>query len=226
MRESVVKKVRYAVVGAGWISQEAFLPGVWQKENSVVSAIVTGSEDKGRKLADFHQVPHVFGYEQYAQMLNEDICDAVYVALPNSMHAEYTIQAARAGKHILVEKPLAVSLQEGKSMIEAAEENDVYLMTAYRLHSEPGTVEALERIRQGEIGEPRIFNSILSFRIQPENHRLQSSLWGGPLQDLGVYCINAARHLFEAEPTEVWACCNERTDNPLLMRWKNPLQRQ
>ena len=211
-----MKKVRYAVVGAGWISQEAFLPGVWQTENSVVSAIVTGSEDKGRKLADFHQVPHVFGYEQYAQMLNEDICDAVYVALPNSMHAEYTIQAARAGKHILVEKPLAVSLQEGKSMIEAAEENDVYLMTAYRLHSEPGTVEALERIRRGEIGEPRIFNSILSFRIQPENHRLQSSLWGGPLQDLGVYCINAARHLFEAEPTEVWACCNERTDNPLF----------
>ncbi len=123
------------MVGAGWISQEAFLPGVWQTENSVVSAIVTGSEEKGRRLAEFHQVPHVFGYEQYAGMLNEDVCDAVYVALPNSMHAEYTIQAAKAGKHILVEKPLAVSLQEGKAMIEAAEENSVYLMTAYRLHS-------------------------------------------------------------------------------------------
>ena len=165
-----MKKVRYAVVGAGWISQEAFLPGVWQTENSVISAIVTGSEEKGRRLAEFHQVPHVFGYEQYAGMLNEDVCDAVYVALPNSMHAEYTIQAAKAGKHILVEKPLAVSLQEGKAMIEAAEENSVYLMTAYRLHSEPGNVEALERIRHGQIGEPRIFNSILSFRIQPNNH--------------------------------------------------------
>ena len=86
-----MKKVRYAVVGAGWISQEAFLPGVWQTENSAVSAIVTGCEDKGRKLADFHQVPHVFGYARYAEMLNEDICDAVYVALPNSMHAECTI---------------------------------------------------------------------------------------------------------------------------------------
>ena len=100
------EKVRYAVVGAGWISQEAFLPGVWQTENSVVSAIVTGSEEKGRRLAEFHQVPHVFGYEQYAGMLNEDVCDAVYVALPNSMHAEYTIQAAKAGKHILVESHL------------------------------------------------------------------------------------------------------------------------
>ena len=211
-----MKKVRYAVVGAGWISQEAFLPGVWQTKNSVVTAIVTGSKDKGQKLADFHQVPHVFQYEQYSKMLFEDICDAVYVALPNSMHAEYTIQAAKACKHILVEKPLAISLQEGKTMIEVADENGVYLMTAYRLHSEPGTVSALERIRQGQIGEPRLFNSILSFRIKPENHRLKSSLWGGPLQDLGVYCINAARHLFKAEPTEVWACCNERTDNPIF----------
>ena len=101
-------------------------------------------------------------------------------------------------------------------MIEAAEENGVYLMTAFRLHYEPGTVEALERIRQGQIGEARIFNSILSFRIQSENHRLKSSLWGGPLQDLGAYCINAARHIFEAEPTEVWTSCNERTDNPLF----------
>ena len=123
-------------------------------------------------------------------MLNEDVCDAVYVALPNSMHAEYTIQAAKACKHILVEKPLAISLQEGKTMIEAADENGVYLMTAYRLHSEPGTVSALERIRQGQIGEPRIFNSILSFRIKPENHRLKSSLWGGPLQDLGVSVLH------------------------------------
>ena len=191
-----MKKVRPAVVGAGWIFQEAFMPGVGQTENSVVSAIVIGSGDKGRKFADFHKVPHVFGYEQYAEMLSEDICDAVYVALPNSLHAEYTIQAAKACKHILVEKPLAVSLQEGKSMIEAAEENGVYLMTAYRLHYEPGTVEVLERIHQGQIGEARIFNSIFPFRIQPENHRLKSSLWGGPLQDLGVYCINAARHIF------------------------------
>ena len=77
------------------------MPGVWQTENSVVSAIVTGSGNKVRKLADFHKVPHVFGYEQYAEMLIEDICDAVYVALPNSLHAEYTIQAAKACKHIL-----------------------------------------------------------------------------------------------------------------------------
>ena len=101
-------------------------------------------------------------------------------------------------------------------MIEAAEENSVYLMTAYRLHSEPGTVEALERIRHGQIGSRAYSIRFFPFRIQPNNHRLQSSLWGGPLQDLGVYCINAARHLFEAEPTAVWASCNERTDNPLF----------
>ena len=157
-----------------------------ETKNAVVSAIVTGSKDKGQKLADFHQVPHVFEYEQYSKMLCEDIFDAVYVALPNSMHAEYTIQAAKACKHILVEKPLAISLQDGKTMIEAADENGVYLMTAYRLHSEPGTVSALERIRQVQIGEPRIFNSVLSFRIKPENHRLKSSLWGGTAESGSV----------------------------------------
>ena len=220
-----MKKVRYAVVGAGWISQEAFLPGVWQTENSVVSAIVTGSEEKGRRLAEFHQVPHVFGYEQYAGMLNEDVCDAVYVALPNSMHAEYTIQAAKAGKHILVEKPLAVSLQEGKAMIEAAEENSVYLMTAYRLHSEPGTVEALERIRHGQIGEPRIFNSILSFQIQPENHRLQSSLWGDHCK-IWEYIASMPPAIFLRQNLQKFGHPATKEQRiRFLMRWKNPLRR-
>ena len=109
-----MKKVRYAVVGAGWISQEAFMPGVWQTKNSVVSAIVTGSKDKGQKLADFHQVPHVFEYEQYSKMLCEYICDAVYVALPNSMNAEYTIHAAKTCKHLLVRSHLLFPIKREK----------------------------------------------------------------------------------------------------------------
>ena len=140
-------KVRYAVVGAGWISQEAFMPGVHAAENSEMTAIVTGSVEKAQKLAEFHGVPAVYTYDQYDEMLAADICDAVYVALPNSMHADYTIRAARAGKHILVEKPLATTIADAEAMIAAAEENGVYLMTAYRLHNEPGTVDVLERIR-------------------------------------------------------------------------------
>lgn len=198
-------KVRYAVVGAGWISQEAFLPAIHETPNSEVTAIVSGSRDAAEKLAEFHGVPQVFGYEDYDRMLAEDVCDAVYIALPNSMHADYAIRAAKAGKHALVEKPLAVSVEECEAMIRAAEESGTLLMTAYRLHSEPGTVKVLDLIRAGEIGEPKLFASTFSFQSAADNHRLLAEHWGGPLQDIGVYCLNAARHCLGGEPQEVTA---------------------
>ncbi|MCF3935236.1 Gfo/Idh/MocA family oxidoreductase [Acuticoccus sp. M5D2P5] len=198
-------KVRYAVVGAGWISQEAFLPGASVADNSVVTAIVSGSPDNARRLADFHGVEHVFGYDRYDEMLAADVCDAVYIALPNSMHADYTIRAVKAGKHALVEKPLAVSVDECDAMIAAAKAAGVHLMTAYRLHCEPGTIAVLEAIRAGEIGTPRVFTSTFTMTADPANHRLLAEHWGGPLQDIGVYCLNAARHVFAAEPVEVSA---------------------
>jgi predicted dehydrogenase len=201
----MMQRVRYAVVGAGWISQEAFLPSIHATPNSEVTAIVSGSGEAARQLAEFHGIPHVFAYDDYDRMLAEDIVDAVYIALPNSMHADYSIRAARAGKHALVEKPLAVLVAECEAMIRAAEENGTLLMTAYRLHSEPGTVKVLDLIRSGEIGEPKLFASTFSFQSAPENHRLLAKHWGGPLQDIGVYCLNAARHCLGSEPVEVTA---------------------
>ncbi|MER9474791.1 Gfo/Idh/MocA family oxidoreductase [Mesorhizobium sp. M0520] len=194
------------MVGAGWITQEAFMPGVSQTGNSTITAIVSGSAKKNAaKLAEFYGVEHVFSYEQYDQMLASDVADAVYVALPNSMHADYAIRALRAGKHALVEKPLATTEAECEAMIAAANESGAYLMTAYRLHNEPGTVEVLERIRSGEIGDPRIFAAVFSFVASSDNHRLKAAYWGGPLQDIGVYCLNAARHIFATEPIEAVA---------------------
>lgn len=207
-------KVRYAVVGAGWISQEAFMPAIAQTGNSEITAIVSGSADAAQKLADFHGVPHIFTYDQYDEMLASDLVDAVYIALPNSMHADYAIRAARAGKHALVEKPLAVDEAESRAMMAAAEENGTYLMTAYRLHNEPGTLDVLARIKAGEIGDPRVFSSIFSVRLDASNHRLLAKHWGGPLQDIGVYCLNAMRHVFGAEPTEVTAVASHGENNP------------
>lgn len=209
-----MRKVRYAVVGAGWISQEAFLPSIHAAENSEVTAIVSGNGDAAGKLARFHDIPHIFTYDDYDRMLAEDIVDAVYIALPNSMHADYAIRAAKAGKHALVEKPLAVSVDECRAMIDAAEENGTLLMTAYRLHSEPGTVKVLDLIRAGEIGDPRIFASTFSFQTNEGNHRLLAEHWGGPLQDIGVYCVNAVRHAFGCEPTEVFAMKGHGDDDP------------
>lgn len=206
--------IRYAVVGAGWISQEAFLPGASQSGNSIVAALVTGDLAKGAKLAAFHGIPQVVAYADYDALLASDTIDAVYIALPNSMHADYAIRAARAGKHVMVEKPLAVSVAEAEAMIAAAKTAGVYLMTAYRLHNEPGTLAVLDHITKGHIGTPLIFQSIFSFQMAPGNHRLEASHWGGPLQDVGVYCINAARHIFGEEPIEATASLTQPKDDP------------
>ena len=206
--------IKYAVVGAGWISQKAFLPGVAQSANSVVSAIVTGDRDKATRLAEFHGVGRIVDYDGYDALLRSSEIDAVYIALPNDMHADYAIRAARAGKHVLVEKPLATSEQDALAMITAAREAGVFLMTAYRLHNEPGTVAVLEHIRSGAIGKPLFFQSMFSFQAAAGNHRLKAASWGGPLQDVGVYCVNAARHIFAEEPIEAMAMVNRPIDDP------------
>jgi predicted dehydrogenase len=200
-----MKKVRYAIVGAGWISQIAFMPGVEQTGNSEITAIVSGNREGAEKLAKFYGVKNIYTYRQYDEMLKSGLVDAVYIALPNSQHADYTIRAAQAGIHAIVEKPLAVTVAECEAMIAAHDKAGTWLMTAYRLHNEPGTIAVLDMIHRGEIGEPRIFNSLFSFQIGMGNHRLKASHWGGPLQDIGVYCLNAARHVFADEPTEAIA---------------------
>jgi glucose-fructose oxidoreductase len=121
------------------------------------------------------------------------------------MHAEFTVRAADVGVHVLCEKPLAVSDRECLRMIHACREANVKLMTAYRLHFEPLTLDVLKLVRQGRIGDPRFFSASFSMRVKPGNIRTQSALGGGTLYDLGVYCINAARVVFGAEPTAVFA---------------------
>jgi predicted dehydrogenase len=196
-----MENVRYAIVGAGWISQIAFMPAVPQTGNSTMTAIITGNAENAAKLAAFYGIEHIFGYDDYDAALASGAFDAVYIGLPNSLHADFAIRALQAGVHALVEKPLAISVEQCEAMIAAAREGGALLMTAYRLHCEPGAVEAIRLIREGAIGTPRFFSSIFSFQAGDANHRLKAEHWGGPLQDIGVYCLNAARHAFGAEPT-------------------------
>src|SRR6185503_19272759 len=124
---------------------------------------------------------------------------------PNSMHAEYAIRAASAGVHVLCEKPMAVTADECERIIDACRENQVKLMIAYRLHFEEINLQVIDLVRRGRIGEPKFFNSSFSFAVRPGNIRTKKGLGGGTLYDIGVYCINAARYLFRAEPKEVMA---------------------
>ncbi|WP_375769559.1 Gfo/Idh/MocA family oxidoreductase [Archangium gephyra] len=199
------RTVGYVVVGLGHFAQDAILPAFKNaKKNSRLVALVSGDPKKHRVLGKRHDVP-VYGYDQYEECLALPEVDAVYIALPNSLHAEYAVRAARAGAHVLCEKPLALDEQQCMEMIRAAEDSDVKLMTAYRLHFESTNLAAMEAVRKGRIGEPRLFSSSFSFQIQAPNIRVEADKGGGVLWDIGVYCINAARYLFRAEPEEVFA---------------------
>jgi len=196
--------VRYAVVGLGHIAQVAVLPAFGNaRRNSRLAALVSGDPVKRETLQKKYQVEEAYSYEQYEECLKN--VDAVYIALPNSMHCEYAVRAARAGVHVLVEKPMAVTGQECERMIRAAREGGVRLMVAYRLHFERANLEAIEVARSGRIGEPRLFSSTFAMTVVEDNIRCRSELGGGVLYDIGIYCINAARGLFREEPEEVRA---------------------
>ena len=208
------KKVRYAVVGLGYISQVAVLPAFQHaRENSELLALVSGDATKRAQLAKKYGVSKTYSYEQFPECLESGLIDAVYIALPNNMHRAYTEGAARAGIHVLCEKPMAVTEQECEAMIEATSRANVKLMIAYRLHFEQGNLAAMAAVRDGQIGEPRIFRSGFCQQVTPGNSRLQNELGGGPLYDIGVYCINAARYLFRAEPEEVFAYAATRAQD-------------
>lgn len=197
------KKIRYAVVGLGHIAQVAMIPAFKQAtRNSELAAVVSGDRTKRREIARRYRVEG-FDYEQFDDCLEN--VDAVYIALPNSMHEEYTVRAARAGVHVLCEKPLAVTVDECRRMIAACRKANVKLMTAYRLHLEPLTITAIELARRGKLGELKYFNSSFSMTVRQGDIRTKRDQGGGSLYDIGVYCINAARNLFGEEPTQVSA---------------------
>ena len=199
------KKVRYAVVGVGWISQAAMLPGVEHTGNSEVVALVTSHEQKAEKVSEKYGIKKIVTYEEYGDLLRSGDIDAAYLATPNFDHVELAVQTLDAGIHLLLEKPMAVSVAECERMIAASERSGAKLMVAYRLHFEPGTLKAIERIRNGEIGTVRFFNSSFSQQVSGQNHRAKHGFWAGPVSDMGPYPLNMVRNVFGAEPIEVAA---------------------
>lgn len=196
--------IRYAVVGLGYIAQIAVLPAfAHAKRNSRLHALVSGDPVKRADLGEKYGVPVRVSYDDYEAALRE--VDAVYICTPNSEHEGHTVRAAHAGVHVLCEKPLAVTDAECERMLRACREANVKLMTAYRLHFEPLWMEVLQHVRDGRIGLPRFFESGFSLHAKPGGVRTRAETGGGTLYDLGVYCINAARLLFGAEPVAVSA---------------------
>jgi len=201
------RKIGYAVIGLGQIASH-FLPGALLTTNSRITALVSGHPDKAARIAAQYDVPSssIYNYENFDEIAHNPAVDAVYVALPNSMHAEYTIRAAKAGKHVLCEKPMATTVAECEAMIAACKAANVKLMIAYRCHYEPTNLKAIQIIRDGSLGKVQAIESSFGFDISPQQWRLSKKLaGGGPLYDVGIYSLNACRYLTGEEPEHISA---------------------
>jgi predicted dehydrogenase len=206
-------RIRYAVVGLGHIAQAAVLPAFRHAaRNSELVALVSSDPRKLRALGRRYKVEHLYSYEDFDALLADDIVDAVYIALPNDMHRDFTVRAARAGKHVLCEKPMAVTARDCEAMIDATRQARVKLMIAYRLHFERANLEAAQIARSGRLGDMRFFSSDFAMQVSDDNIRLEAKKGGGPLYDIGIYCINAARFMLGEEPVAVSATATKSRD--------------
>ena len=197
------RKIRYAVLGLGHIAQAAVLPAFANaRRNSQLVALFSSDAKKLRALGRRYGVRQLYSYEQYEDALAKGGIDAVYIALPNSMHHDFTLRAAWAGVHVLCEKPMALTVKECEEMIRACEDRGVKLMVAYRLHFEEANLKTVDLLQSGKLGDPRIFSSEFAMQVREGDIRTQAALGGGPLWDIGIYCVNAARYIFQAEPIE------------------------
>lgn len=195
--------VRWGVLGNAGIARKSVIPALKRASNAELAAIATRS-GKASEVAAEYGINK--GYGSYEGLLSDPDIDAVYIPLPNGIHAEWVKKAAEAGKHILCEKPAALNADEAAEMIEACRRRGVTFMEAfmYRFHPQHERVKQL--IAKGEIGEIAFMRSSFAFRLtDPNNIRFDRDLGGGALYDVGCYCINASRYIIGAEPTEAYA---------------------
>jgi predicted dehydrogenase len=212
------RKLGYALVGLGSLSINQLMPAFAKCEKSKLTAFVSGSPDKARTLAERYGVPatHIYSYENYDTIRDNPDVDVIYVVLPNSMHAEYTIRAAKAGKHVLCEKPMANTPAECRQMIEACRAAGRKLMVGYRLRYEPNNQQMIKLAREQAFGPTKVVLADAGFNIgDPKQWRLNRTLaGGGSLMDIGVYALQAARYLTGEEPTEVYAMMYSTPNDP------------
>ena len=203
----VDKKLRWGVLSTANIGRVAVIPALQHSGNGELVAVASRDEETASAFAAQQGISRAYG--SYEALLAAGDIDAVYIPLPNSLHREWTIKAAEAGKHILCEKPLALNAAECDEMAAAAEQYGVVLMEAFMYRFHPRTEKVLELLQSAAIGEPGLINATFTFRLSnPANIRLSAELGGGSLMDVGCYCVNITRTLAGAEPVEVQAFAN------------------
>jgi len=213
-------RIRYAVVGLGHLALEEIIPALGSCKKSKLTALVSGSPEKMKKVAAQYGIKaeNCYSYQTYDQLKNNREVDVIYIVLPNSLHKEYVIRGAKAGKHILCEKPMAVSSKECEEMIEACEAAKVKLMIAYRIQYQPHNRKLRELVQQKTFGVPKFIEASNSqSSANPAHWRHKKALaGGGALPDIGLYCLNTNRFILGEEPTEVFAYSYSTPGNPLF----------
>jgi predicted dehydrogenase len=203
------ERVGYAIVGLGRLALDEILPAFGASKYSRPVALVSSDRDKALKVARQYGIApaSIYDYRSFDRIADNPDVKVVYIVLPNSMHAEFTVRAAKAGKHVLCEKPMATSIAECTRMIDACRRADRRLMIAYRSQYEPRDRALAKWVREKRLGELRQFVAVNSQNVgDPDQWRLKRSLaGGGALPDIGLYCLNAARFLSGEEPDEVLA---------------------
>jgi len=199
------KRVGYAVVGLGSISQVAVLPAFGHSKKAKLVSVVSGDRNKAKKFAQDFRAGQAYTYDEFSRCLENPHVDAVYIATPPGEHEKYAVAAAKAGKHVLCEKPLAATVQQARNMVATCRRNKVLFMTAYRKYFEPSSLALKKMITSGETGRIDVIHTLFTeLRAFGDN----SPAWlfskklcgGGPLTDVGVYCINTTRWLVDEDP--------------------------
>jgi glucose-fructose oxidoreductase len=211
------KKLGFAIVGLGRFGAGQLLRSLPECKLARPAALVSGHPDKAKSLADKYGIDSksIYNYENFDSIKDNPDVDVVYVVLPNSMHKEYTIRAAKAGKHVMCEKPMAINARECQEMIDACKQANRKLQIGYRLHFEPTTQYVRKLCQDQKYGPLRVIESSNSFNLGPNEWRSDKKLsGGGPVFDLGVYSINGARYFSGREPTHVTAQVWQPRDDP------------
>ena len=199
------RKINWGILGCAGIAERAFIPAVRESRNGCLAGIAARDEARAKAWADRFGFRKAF--RDYQELVTSPEVDAVYIPLSNDLHAEWSIRASRAGKHVLCEKPMALNAQEVRDMIAAAEAGGALLMEGFMYKFHPQIETALALLGQGRIGEVRSVHSSFTFRFERDaaNYRWFPGMGGGALYDVGCYTVSAARLVFGAEPVSALA---------------------
>jgi predicted dehydrogenase len=203
------RKLRVALCGLGSYATNQLAPGIEKSKNCELVGIVTGTPEKAAKWKEKYKLQdkNIYNYENFDQIATNPDIDVVYIVLPNSMHADFVIRTAKAGKHVITEKPMSISVKEAKEMIEFCQKAGVKLGVGYRLHYEPFTQEIMRLVKDKDFGKVKFVETKFAWRNRnPNAWRMQNKYsGGGALMDVGIYCINASRYATGEEPISVTA---------------------